>query len=279
MVPRAQKQPYSALSVEGPMARNVADCALMFECEAGAHALDPMSHPTEAGVYSAAAARPAKPKRVAFSVDLGVTPVVHRDTRAVVEAAAKKIAGDGVIVEEEHPDLSDAVRNFMVLRGAIYIARIAPLLEQHRHLLKPEVIGNAEYGLGLKLSEVVAAEIAQGEIIRRMARFFETYDLLIAPAVMCPPFPVETRYIAELDGVKLDGYMGWLALTCALSITSCPILALPGGFTPDGLPVGLQVAAPLRAEATLFSYGAYLEQLLGYAGRLPIDPIVRSGRG
>jgi amidase len=125
------------------------------------------------------------------------------------------------------------------------------------------------------LSDVVAAEIAHGEIVRRMARFFETYDLLIAPSVMCPPFPVETRYIAELDGVKLDGYMGWLSLTCALSITACPILALPGGFTPDGLPVGLQVAGPLRSEAQLFSYGAYLEQLLGHAERLPIDPVIR----
>ena len=276
MVPRAQKQPFSALSVEGPMARNVADCALMFECEAGAHKLDPMSRPLESGSYIAAAARPQKPKRVAYSVDLGVTPVVHRDTRAVVEAAAKKIAGDGVIVEEVHPDLSDAVRNFMVLRGAIYIARIAPLMEKHRHLLKPEVIGNTEFGLSLKLPDVVAAEIAQGEIIRRMARFFETYDLLIAPSVMCPPFPVETRYIAELDGVKLDGYMGWLSLTCALSITACPILALPGGFTPDGLPVGLQVAGPLRSEAKLFSHGAYLEQLLGYAERLPINPVIRN---
>ena len=50
---------------------------------------------------------------------------------------------------------------------------------------------------------------------------------------------------------------------------------MPGGFTSDGLPVGLQVAGPLRSEAKLLSHGAYLEQLLGYAGRLPIDPLVR----
>ena len=274
-VPRTQKQPFSALSVEGPMARNIADCALMFECEAGAHPLDPMTRPLQAGSYSAAAARPQKPKRVAFSVDLGVAPVVHREVRSVCEAAAKKIAADGVIVEEAHPDLSDALKNFHVLRGAIYIARIGPLIGQYRHLLKPEIIANTEYGLSLKLSEVVAAEIAQGEIIRRAAKFFETYDLLIAPGVLCPPFPVETRYIAELDGVKFEGYMGWLALTCALTITACPILSIPGGFSSDGLPVGLQVAGPLRSEAKLFSHGAYLEQLLGHAARLPIDPVVR----
>ena len=273
MVPRAQKQPFSALSVEGPMARNVADCALMFDCEAGAHPLDPMSHPAPASSYASAAARPRKPQRVAFSVDLGIAPVIHREVRAAVKAAAEKLAGDGVAVEETHPDLADAEKNFMILRGAIYVARIGPLLVKHRHLLKPEIIQNTEFGLGLKLTEVVAAEIAYGELIRRVARFFETYDLLICPAVMCPPFPVETRYVEELDGVKLQGYMGWLVMTYALSMAACPILSIPGGFTADGLPIGLQVVAPMRSEARLFSHGAYLEQLFGLAGRVPIDPV------
>ncbi len=274
-VPRAQKQPFSALSVEGPMARNVADCALMFDCESGAHPLDPMAHPSPAASYASAAAYPRKPARVAFSIDLGIAPVIHREVRAVCTAAAAKIAGDGVMVEQTHPDLADAGKNFQILRGAIYVARIAPLLEQHRHLLKPEVVGNTEFGLGLTLREVVAAEIAQGELIRRVAQFFADYDLLICPAVMCPPFPVETRYVEELAGVKLEGYMGWLIMTYALSMTACPILSIPCGFSAGGLPIGLQVVAPLRAEAALFSYGAYLEQLFGIAGRLPIDPVVR----
>jgi amidase len=272
MVPRAQKQPFSALSVEGPMARNVADCALMFDCEAGAHALDPMSHLSSVPSYASAAARPRKPARVAFSADLGVTPVVHREVRAAVKAAAEKIAGDGVVVEETHPDLADAMKNFLILRGAIYIARIGPLLAKHRALLKPEIIANTEFGQGLTLSEVVAAEVAQGELIRRVARFFENFDLLICPAVMCPPFPVEQRYIEELDGVKLDGYMGWLALTCALSMAACPILSIPCGFTAFGLPIGLQVMAPMRCEERLFAQGAYLEQLFGIAARVPLDP-------
>jgi len=108
-----------------------------------------------------------------------------------------------------------------------------------------------------------------------VAKFFEHHDLLICPAVMCPPFPVETRYVEELDGVKLQGYMGWLVLTCALSMTACPILSLPCGFTDGGLPIGLQVVAPMRAESRLISYGAYLEQLFGLARRVPIDPVVK----
>jgi amidase len=250
----------------------VADVALMFDAEAGFHALDPLSQTGPHPAFAEAAARPARPSRVAFSMDLGIAPAVDRGVRAACRAAADRLARDGVAVDEAHPDLRDAGENFLRLRGAIYIARIAPLLEKHRDVLKAEIIENTEYGLGLTLPEVVAAEIAQGEIARRMAKFFEDYDVLVCPAVLCPPFAVEQRYIAELDGAHFDGYMGWLILTYALSITACPIMALPCGFTAGGLPVGLQVVGRPRGEAALFSVSAYMEALFGVAGLTPIEP-------
>ncbi|MBY0268929.1 MAG: hypothetical protein K2X06_03565 [Burkholderiales bacterium] len=185
---------------------------------------------------------------------------------------AGRLAADGVEVEHTHPDLNDAGKNFLTLRGAVYIARVAPLLKQYRDVLKAEVVENAEFGLGLKLTDVVAAEIAQGEIIRRAAAFFEQYDALICPATLCPPFDVDWRYPASWDGVAFDGYMGWLVLTYALTMTACPVLAIPGGFTRDGLPVGLQVVGKPRGEAALFAHAAYLEQLLGLARLTPLDP-------
>lgn len=272
MVARVQKQPYSALSVEGPMGRTVADVALMFDAEVGFHALDPLSQLGPHASFATAAARPLRPARMAFSLDLGIAPVVDREVRAICSAAAEKIARDGVLVEQAHPDLRDAGDNFLKLRGAIYIARIAPLLDQYRDMLKSEIIENAEYGLRLSLPELVAAEIAQGEIARRMAAFFEDHDFLLCPAVLCPPFDVTRRYVAELDGVKFEGYMGWLILTYALSITSCPVMALPCGFTRAGLPVGLQLVGRPRGETALFSAAAYLEQLLGVAALTPVDP-------
>jgi amidase len=272
MVARVQKQPYSALPVEGPMGRTVADVALMFDAEAGFHALDPLSQLGPHASFATAAARPVKPVRVAYSADLGIAPVVDKEVRAVCRAAADKLAGDGVKVDEAHPDLRDAGDNFLRLRGAIYIARIAPLLDQYRDVLKAEIIENAEYGLSLSLSELVGAEIAQGEIARRMVAFFEEYDFLLCPAVLCPPFDVNQRYVADLDGVKFEGYMGWLILTYALSITTCPVMALPCGFTHRGLPVGLQLVGKPRGEAALFSAAAYLEQLLGVSTLTPVDP-------
>ena len=272
MVPKAQKQPFSPLSVEGPMARTVADCALMFDAEAGFHRLDPLSQVGPHPSFVAAAARPQRPRRVAFSADLGIARAVHKEVRELCRAAAEKLSRDGVTVEEAHPDLSDAEETFLTLRGAVFIARHAQLIEKYRHLYKPEIIKNTAFGLSLKAADIVAADIAQGELIRRAAQFFEDYDLLLCPVVTCPPFDVNQRYPEEVDGVHFEGYMGWLILTYAITVTACPAFSLPCGFTRDGLPVGLQVVGKPRGEAALFSAAAYIEALLGVASLTPIDP-------
>jgi amidase len=272
MVPRTQRQPFNPLSVEGPMARTVADVALMFDAEAGWHPLDPLSQLGPLPRYFDYAQQPRKPRRVAFSTDLGVAPAVHREVREVVRAAVQKLERDGIAVEEAHPDLADAQRTFLTLRGAVFVARHAALIEKYRHLYKPEIVQNTEFGLRLAARDVVEAELAQGEIIRRSAKFFEGYDVLLAPSVACPPFAVDLRYPQQIEGVAVEGYMDWLVLTSAISVTACPVLALPGGFTHEGLPVGLQLVGPPRGEARLFSHAAYLEQLLDIRPRTPIDP-------
>lgn len=272
MVARVQKQPFSPLSVEGPMGRTVADVALMFDAEAGPHPFDPLSQTGPHPGFAAAAQRPERPKRVAFSVDLGVAPSVDSEVAAACRAAAEKLAREGVAVEETHPDLSDAEETFLTLRGAVFIGRHAQLLEKHRHLYKQEIIDNTEFGLGLKPSEIVAAELAQGELIRRTAKFFENHELLLCPTVLCPPFDLDERYPKELNGVAFEGYLGWLIMTYAVTVTACPAMSLPCGFTREGLPIGLQVIGRPRGEAGLFSAAAYIEALLGMAARTPIDP-------
>jgi len=272
MVARVQKQPFSALSVEGPLARTVADVALMFDAEAGFHPLDPLSQIGPHPIYSAAAAHPTRPARIAYSNDLGIAPTVDTEVTRVCRAAVQRVADDRVIVDEKCPDLRDAGRNFLILRGAVYIARIAPLLGQYRDMLKPEVVENTEYGLGLALQDVVSAEIAHGEIARRTAEFFKEYDALLCPAVLCPPFEVGLRYPQLVNGVHFEGYMEWLILTYAVTMTTCPVISLPCGFTRAGLPVGLQVIGKPRGEATLFSFAAYLEALFGVSALTPVNP-------
>jgi amidase len=105
-----------------------------------------------------------------------------------------------------------------------------------------------------------------------MARFFEQHDVLICPTAMTPPIPVEQRYLEQLNDVRFEGYLGWLLPTCAISVTGCPVLAVPCGFTGDGLPVGLQVIGAPRTEALLLQVGAWLEQVLDVGPLAPIDP-------
>ena len=272
MVAKVQKQPFNALSVEGPMARTVADVALMFDAEAGFHPQDALSQVGPHPSFSAAAAVPRKPLRIAYSADLGIAPVMDDEVRAICAAAAGKIANDGIALEEQHPDMSDAGDTFLKLRGAVYIARHGPWLEQYRNVLKPEIVKNTEYGLSLKTTDVVAAEVKQGEITRRLATFMEDYDALVCATVLCPPFDVNERYPQQLNGVPFEGYMGWLVLTCAVTVTACPVMALPCGFTKTGLPVGIQVIGKPRGEAALFSISAYLESLFGVSHMTPIDP-------
>ncbi len=272
MVPRVQRQPFNPLSVEGPMARDVADMALMFDAEAGWHPLDPLAQAGPHANFAAAAARPCKPRRVAFSADLGIARAVDRGVAAVCRAAAEKLAGDGVVVEEAHPDLTGAEDTFHRLRGAVFIARHAALLEKNRHLYKPEIIENTEFGLRLKPEQIVEAEMVQGELIRRVARFFDGYDLLLCPAVTCPPFDVDMRYPTEVEGVRFEGYMGFLVLSAVVTLTASPVVALPCGFTAAGLPVGLQVIGRGHSEEALISAAAYLESLFGVARLTPIDP-------
>jgi amidase len=272
MVAKIQKQPFNPLSVEGPLGRTVADVALMFDAEAGHHPQDPLSQVGPHPSFSAAAAAPRKPARIAYSPDLGIAPVIDDEVSSVCRSAAEKIARDGVTVEEKHPDLSDAGRAFLTLRGAVYIARHGGWLEKYRNVLKPEIVQNAEFGLRLSAADVVAAEIAQGDIARRVATFMEGYDALICPTVLCPPFDVNQRYPEQLNGVPFEGYMGWLVLTFAVTVTALPVMALPVGFTKTGLPIGVQVIGRPRSEAALFSLAAYLETLFGVARRTPIDP-------
>src|SRR5712675_249210 len=96
--------------------------------------------------------------------------------------------------------------------------------------------------------------------------------LLLAPATIVAPFPVENRYVAECAGKKFDNYVEWLGIVYAITLVCCPALSLPCGFTASGLPVGLQVVAAPRGEAQLLAGAKVLEDILGVRGTTPIDP-------
>jgi amidase len=259
------------LGVQGPMARNVEDVALLLDAMAGEIAADPLSLPRVSPSFLAAARSGARPRRVAYSPDLGITPV-DPEVAAITRKAALAFAEAGVIVEEAHPDLSEAHDCFQTLRAFDFAMNAASLLRQHRDLLKPEVVWNIEKGLQLSVEQVEKAEAQRVMLTRRALAFFDTYDLLLAPATIVAAFPVEQRYLAECAGHRFDNYVEWLAIVYAITLVCCPALSLPCGLTSRGLPVGLQIVAAPRAEAQLLAGARLLEGLLGTPVRIPIDP-------
>jgi amidase len=259
------------LSVEGPMARNVEDLALLFDAMLGEHPGDPLSLPAPASSFQTAAASGWRPRRVAYSEDLGITPV-DPEVAAITRAAAGKLADAGIPVEEAHPDLSEAHECFQVLRALSFAVKRAKLLREHRDLLKPEVIWNIEKGLALKAEDIVKAQHQRLALTNRMLVFFDKYDLLLCPATIVPAFPIEQRYLAECAGKKFDNYVEWLAIAYAITLACCPALSLPCGFTSETLPVGIQIVAPPRAEARVLAGAQLLEDMLGLRGTTPILP-------
>jgi amidase len=259
------------LGVQGPMARNVEDLALLLDAMSGEHPADPLSLPALPTSFLSAARAGGKPKRIAYSPDLGITPV-DPEVAAITRQAAERFSQAGAIVEEAHPDLREAHECFHVLRALDFAVSKAELLRKHRDLLKPEVIWNIEEGLKLTVERVARAEAQRIAMAARAEEFFKTYDLLLAPATIVPPFPVQNRYVAECAGKKFDNYVEWLGIVYAITLACCPALSLPCGFTASGLPVGLQMVGAPRGEAKLLAGAKVLEDILGVRGTTPIDP-------
>jgi amidase len=264
--------PFMTMSVEGPMARNVPDVALMLDAMAGQHPVDPISLARPEESFTDAVKAKRLPKRVALSTDLGGITPVDAEVAAIVEKAAKVFEDMGCIVEQASPDFSDVQMVFQTLRAMQFAASKKALLESHRDLLKPEVVWNIEKGLALTMEEIAQAELARGRLYHRVEQFYRTYDLVLSPATIVPPYPVEHRYVEECNGHTFSNYIEWCTVAYAFTCASCPAMSVPAGFTADGLPVGLQIAGRPCGEADLLSAAALYEAAAGLQSGIPIDP-------
>jgi amidase len=260
------------LGQQGPMARNVEDVAFLLDVMSGEDPRDPLSLP-RVGSFLDAARASWRPKRVAWSVDLGVT-MVDNEVAAITKAAAERFGELGAVVEEAHPDLSGLHEAFLTLRTYDFFLRKARLLREHRDLLKPEVIWNVERGMKITLDDMERAENARVALMQRYLAFFDRYDLLLTPATVVAPYPIENRYVAEVNGHKFANYVEWLAIAYAVTMCCGTALSLPCGFTQEKLPVGLQIAGPPRSEARILAAAKAMEDILGLRGTTPIEPRV-----
>ena len=225
--------PWSPLPVEGPMARTVSDLAFYLRAMAGPDDRAPLSIDRSADIFAGHLSRELKGKRVAWSPDAGGLPI-HTDIRTALDQTPDRLSDLGCEVIEAWPDLSDAPDIFQARRAWLFAVGYAPLLEQSRALMKDTVVWNIEAGLKMTIAEYASVCRRHQELVARVHHFMngeEGFDFLAAPVTQVPPFPMEVEYPTEIDGTRMETYVDWMRSCSDLTVTTLPIISVPGGFT------------------------------------------------
>ena len=266
---------WSNLSTDGPMARTVADVALMLSVYASDDSRDPLAYtlPGEAirgrpERWSPVPASSLGGLRVGVTEDFGFAPTeahIRRVFRQRVAALAPLFRS----VEEAAPDCTDADEAFAVLRAAHFLAMHGRNYRERPEMLGPNVRANVEEGLGYTLDDMARASVAQTRIYRSFQDYFGRYDILLSPAITLSPRPWTELYPAVIDGEPTRSYFHWLALAYAVTLAGHPALSLPLGVDEAGLPFGLQIVAPRGGDATLLGVAAAIEATAA------TDPLLR----
>ena len=228
------------ISVQGPMARTVQDVALMLSVIAGPDPRSPIAIAEPGSMLNRPLDREFKGVKIAWSKDLGELPVDPRITK-VLESRRRVFEDLGCIVAEAQPDFSDADEIFKVWRAWHFELQYRELLRDHRELIKDAVIWNVEEGQKLTGPQIGKAEIKRTELYHRVREFMKNHDYLICPVNQVPPFDINRRWVQEINGVKMGTYIDWMKSCYYITVTGLPAISVPCGFTPQGLPVGMQI--------------------------------------
>jgi amidase len=255
-------------SVQGPMARTVADVALLLSTIAGPDPRSPIAIREPGDRFRAPLGRDFTGVRVAWSRDLGGLPIDAR-VRNVLDVQRKTFETLGCIVEDGQPDFTHAREIFQTWRAVAFAAKYGPLLARHRHQIKDTVVWNIEQAARLTARDIGEAETKRTDLYHRVRTFMERHEFLLLPTTQVPPFDVTQPYVSEIEGVRLPTYIDWMRACSDITVTGLPAISVPAGFTPDGLPVGLQIVGRHQDEWGVLQLAYAFEQATGFGRRRP----------
>ena len=254
--------------VTGPMARTVEDAALLLSAMAGPDPRVPISLSEPGSTFQGPLATDIKDLRCAWSSDLGGNPVDPAVT-TVLEQALPVFENLGAVVDIATPDLREAEEIFSTFRAWMFVAKFREDYEQHSDQMKDTVRWNIEQGLKLTLADLTAATIKHAALVDRVAGFFNQYDILLCPAAQVPPFSLEQQWVDSINGIELATYLDWMAVCWAITVTGCPAISVPAGFTESGLPIGMQIVGPRGRDREVLEVAHAFEQATGHGLRRP----------
>ena len=258
--------------VQGPMARSVTDCALFLDAMSGHEPRFPISFPAPEIPFREAVKEVDLKPRVAFTTDLNGFAQCDPEVRNHLTAFANKLETYGATVEQVSPDVTNLEATYHTLRGAMWATAAKILPDAVRMHFKETLAENTLFGQSLTTDDIFDAQINRSRLYGEMLSLFENFDVLAMPVVGCVPQPQSEEWVSEIDGVGLPGYMDWLRFAFLATTTGLPAMAVPTGFGPSGLPIGIQLVGKPRGEWELLQIARMVEQIAG--GPLsPIDAI------
>ncbi|MGH3358128.1 MAG: amidase [Nocardioidaceae bacterium] len=260
---------WETTSVAGPMGRCVDDVALLLSVIAGPDPRSPMARETPGSAFAGPLGGDLRGVRVALSTDLGGAVEVDTAVAAIVAAQAEVFASAGAQVAEASPSLPEAESVFRTLRAWHFQYAFGDLLAANPDDFKASLADNIRAGERLTGRDVAAALEGRTALGERAREFFETYDVLVLPVSQVPPFPADQEYPNDINGRPQGSYLDWMRSAYFVTVTGCPAISVPAGFTAQGWPVGLQLVAAPNQERRLLDIAHAYEQLTRVGDRRP----------
>ncbi len=264
--------PRLGFGVNGPMARSADDVAFLLDAMAGPDSRDPgCSVAKPAGLGTPLTGNIGPRCRVAWCPDLGGLPL-EPAVRDVLDRQRAVFVEMGCQVEEACLDLTDADEIFLTIRRWRTAAVLGPLLPNHRHQMKQDLVDEIEAGHRVSGADLARAFMAHGALLGRVAAFFTDYDALACAVNQVAPFDVSMTWPRAIDGVAMDHYIAWMKSTYWITTTFAPAVSVPAGFTPEGLPVGIQLVGRPWGDRRLLELAHLFEHATTAGTRRPSLP-------
>ncbi len=260
---------WETTSVSGPMARNVKDLALLLSVIAGPDSRSPLALAEPGDQFAAPLEGKLDGLRVALSVDLGGAYAVDDRVAAIVRDQQAVFEAAGATVADAHPRLAGAEETFRTLRAWVFQSRFGTMLENNPDKFKASLADNIRAGEGLTGRDVFQAYERRTRISDRVREFFEDHDVLVMPVSQVPPFSADVEYPEDINGVVQSTYLDWMRSAYFITVTGCPAISVPAGFTPEGWPVGIQIVAAPNQERRLLEVAYAFEQVNRVGDRRP----------
>lgn len=256
------------ISVQGPMARTVEDTALMLSAIAGPDDRSPISIDQPGSLFSRDLERDFHGTSVAWIRDLGGLPV-DPDVTAAIDRQRPVFETLGCRVHDAEPDFSDADQAFKAWRAWKFEHRFRELLQTHREALKDTIVWNAEEGERLSGPELATIESRRTQLYQRVREFMQQHEFLVLPVSQVPPFDISQRYVQEINGIQMETYIDWMKSCYYISAIGLPAISVPCGFTPDGLPIGVQIVGRHQDDWGVLQLAYAFQQATAFGRQRP----------